>query len=92
MSDLIITNIRKSYFDSEFDLVTAIILSNDDHDPRCLDLSKKSCDSLLVLESATAEEEYPLIGVQKGDQFIRMLMEHDHGLNVGEGIKFMERS
>ena len=56
MPDLIITNIRKSYFDSKFDLVTAIILSTEDHDPMCSNLAKKSCRSLFVLESATAEE------------------------------------
>ena len=44
--------------------------------------------SLLVLESATAEEEIPAIGVRCGDQYIRIRAKPDHGLMVGEEIQF----
>ena len=43
--------------------------------------------SLLVLESATAEEEIPAIGVCCGDQYIRIRAKPDHGLMVGEKIR-----
>ena len=92
MPDLIITDIRKSYFYSEFDLITAIILSVTDHDHRLSSPVKKSCCRLLVFEGATSEEELTMIGVRKGDQFIRMLTEPNHGLNVGDGIDFPEKN
>jgi hypothetical protein len=44
-----------------------------------------------VLESATAKEELPSIGVHRGDQFIRMRARPDHGLTVGEEIQFVNR-
>ena len=89
MAVLIITDIRKSYCDNECDLITAVILRDEDQDSRCLNPAKKSCSSLLVLQSGTAERMSPSIGVQKGDQVISMLAEHNHGLIVGEAIQFM---
>ena len=85
MTSLMITDIRKSYCDRGFDLVTAIFLSRDGYDASRL----KSLDekSLLVLESATAEVEIPAIGVRCGDQYIRMRAKPDHGLIVGEEIQ-----
>jgi hypothetical protein len=89
---LIIIDIRKSHCDNECDLITAVILRAEDQDPRYLNPAKKSCSSLLALQSGTAEREFSLIGVRKGDHFFRMLAEHNHGLDVGEAIQFMVRS
>jgi len=89
MTSLMITDIRKSSCDSNFDLVTAIFLSTDGYDAsRLASFAKKSCNGLLVLESAIAEEEAPSIGVRRGDQFIRMRARRGHGLRVGEKIQF----
>ena len=88
ITDLIITDIRKSGFNNDFDLVTAIILGKEncsDHQP--FSISKRSHDGLLVLESATADKELPTIGVRKGDQFIHMWAKHGHGLEVGKEIR-----
>lgn len=88
MTDLIITDIRKSGFNNDFDLITAIILGEENygnHQP--FSVSKKSRDGLLVLESATADKELPAIGVRKGDQFIHMWAKPSHGLKVGEEIR-----
>ena len=85
MTSLMITDIRKSCCDTGFDLVTAIFFSRDSDDTiglRSLDES-----SLLVLESATAQEEIPAIGVRCGDQYIRLRAKPDHGLMVGEEIR-----
>jgi hypothetical protein len=81
-----ITDIRKSCCDKGFDLVTAIFLSRAGYD--ALGLRSLDEKSLLVLESATAEEEIPAIGVRRGDQYIRIHAEPDHGLMVGEEIQF----
>ncbi len=85
MTSLRITDIRKSCCDIGFDLVTAILLSRDGYDASRL----KSMDekSLLVMESATAVEEIPAIGVGCGDQYIRLRAKPDHGLKVGEEIR-----
>ena len=86
MTSLLITDIRKSCCDRGFDLVTAIFLSRIGYDASGLKyLDEKS---LLVLESATAEEEIPAIGVRRGDQYLRIRAEPDHGLMVGEEIQF----
>jgi len=86
MTSLLITDIRKSCCDRGFDLVTAIFLSRVGYDAGKLrSLDEKS---LLVLESATAEEEIPAIGVRRGDQYLRIRAEPDHGLMVGEEIQF----
>jgi hypothetical protein len=87
VTDLIITDIRKSHSDNGFDLITAIILNRVDYDPRRLSLAKKKCDGLLVLESGTAEMELPSIGVRKGDLFIRMWAKSNHGLVAGKEIR-----
>lgn len=62
MTSLMITDIRKSCCDRGFDLVTAIFFSRDSDDT----IGLRSLDgiSLLVLESATAQEEIPAIGVR----------------------------
>ena len=86
MTQLIITDIRKSCCDSGFDLITAIFLSRDGYEAR----ERMSLDeiSILVLESATAQEEIPAIGVRSGDQYIRLRAEPDHGLMIGDEIQF----
>ena len=86
MIDVIITDIRKSHSDSGFDLITAIILSRIDYDPR-LSLDREKYDGLLVLESGIAERELSPIGVQKGDRFIRMWAKPSHGLVTGKEIR-----
>ena len=86
MTSLMITDIRKSCCDKGFDLVTAIFLSRAGYDASGLKyLDEKS---LLVLESATAQEEIPAIGVRCGDQYIRIRAKPVHGLMVGEEIQF----
>jgi len=86
MTSLMITDIRKSCCDRGFDLVTAIFLSRVGYNASGLrSLDEKS---LLVLESATAQEEIPAIGVRCGDQYIRIRAKPDHGLMVGEEIQF----
>jgi|WetSurMetagenome_2_1015567.scaffolds.fasta_scaffold02236_1 hypothetical protein len=86
MIRLMITDIRKSCCDRGFDLVTAIILSKDAQNSRVpLLLDEKS---ILVLESATAQEEIPAIGVHSGDQYIRIRAKPDHMLSVGDEIQF----
>ena len=85
MASLMITDIRKSCCDRGFDLVTAIFLCKEDYDA----IGSKTLDkkSLLVLESSTADEEIPAIGVCCGDQYIRMRAKQDHGMIVGEKIR-----
>ena len=87
MTSLKITDIRKSRCDSGFDLITAIVLSRNGNDAYGVMPSvQRGQNGLLVLESATAEEEIPSIGVHNGDQFIRMRAKPDHGLNIGDEI------
>ena len=88
MTDLIITDIRKSGFGNDFDLITAIILDEESYrNHRPFSAPKKSRNGLLVLESTTADKELPTIGVRKGDQFIHMWAKPGHGLKVGEEIR-----
>lgn len=86
MTQLIITDIRKSSCDTRFDLITAIFLSRDGSETR----RQRYLDerSVLVLESATAQEEIPAIGVRSGDQYIRLRAKPDHALMVGDEIQF----
>jgi hypothetical protein len=86
---LIITDVRESGCNSDMDLITCVILSAENCDAHHISsTAKKNCKNLLVLESATANVELPAIGVHKGDQFIRMWANPDHGLKVGEEIQF----
>ncbi len=86
MTQLIITDIRKSCCDTRFDLITAIFLSRDGSGTRGrMYLDERS---ILVLESATAQGEIPAIGVRCGDQYIRLRAKPDHGLMVGDEIQF----
>ena len=89
MTSLMITDIRKSCCNSGFDIITAIFLSREGYDAsRITSFIERSGFNLLFLESATAKEELPSIGVQRGDHFLRMRANPDHGLKVGEEIKF----
>jgi hypothetical protein len=90
MTQLIITDIRKSCCDTRSDLITAIFLSRDGHELK----AQRYLDerSVLVLESATAQEEMPAIGVHSGDQYIRLRARPDHGLMVGDEIQFGKKS
>lgn len=86
MTQLMITDIKKSCCDRGFDLVTAIFLRKDGYEARGrISLEEKS---VLVLESATAQEEIPAIGVRCGDQYIRLKAKPDHGLMIGDEIQF----
>lgn len=86
MTLLMITDIRKSCCDIGFDLVTAVFLNRVGYDASQLRYLDEKI--LLVLESATAEEEIPAIGVRCGDQYIRMRANPGHGLMLGEEIQF----
>ena len=89
MTGLVITDIRRSGTFSSFDLLTAVILDANGHDNQhILSLAKKNCKGLLILESAIADKEFPNIGVRRGDQFLRMWANLDHGLQVGEELRF----
>ena len=88
MKRLKITDIRKSSCNSGFDLVTAVFLSEDPKDLRApLFLDEKS---ILMLESATASEENPAIGVHSGDQYIRIRAKPDHGLTIGDQVQISQ--
>jgi len=85
MTSLMITDIRKSRCDQDFDLITGVITSNNGSNAeRSLAMGNRS---LLVLESATANRDLPSIGVACGDQYIRMRANPGHGLSVGKEIK-----
>ncbi len=86
MTSLMITDIRKSGCDGVFDLITAIFLSSDGHDVNALRTFDERI--LLALESSIAQEEMPAIGVRCGDQYIRLRAKPDHGLNIGEKLRF----
>jgi hypothetical protein len=82
-----ITDIRKSNSLSDFDLLTAIVLSSDSHGKGHIHTpAKEISNGLLILESASAEKDQPEIGVRCGDQFLRMWIKPDHGFNVGDEI------
>jgi hypothetical protein len=85
MTALIITDIKESSSCSGQHLITGIISGAPN---RSVSDIKRSCDSLLVLESATAEVDLPMIGVGKGVQFVRMWAPPGHGLKVGEEMLF----
>jgi len=84
MNLLMITDIRKSSYDSGSDIVTAVFLNGGIYDGgRIKYLDDKI---LLALESATAPKDMPAIGVHCGDQYIRLRANPGHGLMVGEWI------
>jgi hypothetical protein len=88
MIRLMITDIRKSCCDRGFDLVTAIILNKDAQNARVpLLLDEKS---ILMLESATAQEEIPEIGVHSGDQYIRIRAKPDQGMAAGDQVQLSQ--
>lgn len=87
MTLLVITDIRKSTSEKDFDVITAKLLSAEVYDAVVLaSMAKKSCNGLLILESSTAEDDLPSIGVHKGDQFLRIWAPSGHGLCAGEEI------
>ncbi len=89
MTSLMITDIRKSGCNSGLYIVTAIFICAEGHDAsRLMSFAKMRRNGLLVLESAIAEEELLAIGVRRGDRFIRMWAKPDHGLRIGEEIRF----
>lgn len=85
---LVITDTRKITSERDFDIVTAILTSQEVHDAsRLISLDKKSYNDPLILESAMADKELPSIGVQKGDQFLRIWAPSGHGLFTGEKLR-----
>lgn len=85
MTQLIITDISKSCYDRGYDLITAVFLKSGGlHPENHISPAEKG---LLVLESATAERENPVIGVNLGDQYMRIRARLGHGLKVGEEIQ-----
>jgi hypothetical protein len=88
MTELIITDIRRSAYNGDFDLITAMFLSTEDPaSSRLLSMAEERCNCILVLESATAERDFPPLGLRKGDQFVRMWARSGHGLKVGEEMR-----
>lgn len=88
MTELIITDIRRSAYNGDFDLITAMFLSTENpENSRLLSMAKERCNCILVLESATAERDFPPIGLRKGDQFVRLWARSGHGLKVGEEMR-----
>jgi len=85
MTALLITDIRKSC-DREFDLITAILLNGTAYHARGSRLMPER--DLLILESATAQEEMADIGVRCRDQYLRLKVKKEHGLAVGDAITF----
>jgi len=89
MTLLMITDIRKSSYDSGSEILTAVFLDGGVYDGgRIKSLDEKA---ILALESATANEDLPAIGVHRGDQYIRLRANPGHGLMVGEWILLDER-
>ena len=85
MTLLMITDIRKSIYDSGSDIVTAVFMNGE---VRGGDkIRSPNENTLLALESATAQKDIPAIGVHCGDQYIRMRANPDHGLAVGERLR-----
>ena len=92
MTELIITDIRRSAYNGDFDLITAMFLSTEDPaSSRLLSMAKESCNRILVLESATAERDFPPLGLRKGDQFVRLWARSGHGLKVGEEMRLNDK-
>jgi hypothetical protein len=88
MTELIITDIRRSDYNGDFDLITAMFLGNGNPaSSHHLSAAKDIFNYSLVLESATAEKDLPPLGLRKGDQFIRMWARLGHGLEVGEKMQ-----
>jgi hypothetical protein len=74
---------------NDSDLITAIIIGTEGQDNCHIpSLDNKNCGELLILESSTAEEDFPDIGVQRGDRFLRMWAKPGHGLAVSEELRF----
>lgn len=87
MTALRITDIKCSKWDIGQDIITAVIVNAECEDfSRLLIRAKEICQSRMILESATASEDLPEIGVKKGDLFIMMQSGFDHGLKVGDEL------
>ena len=84
MTLLMITDIRKSIYDSGSDIVTAVFMNGEDRGGD--KIRSPNENTLLALESATAQKDIPAIGVHCGDQYIRLRANPGHGLAVGERI------
>ena len=84
MTLLMITDIRKSIYDSGSDIVTAVFMNGEVRGGDKIRFPDENI--LLALESATAQKDIPAIGVHCGDQYIRMRANPGHGLAVGERI------
>lgn len=87
MATLIITDIKCSKWDTNQDIITAVIANAESDDFSCLLIQiKKLLHGRTILESATAVEDLPEIGVKKGDFYIRMQSSFDHGLKAGDKL------
>ena len=85
MTLLMITDIRKSIYDSGSDIVTAVFMNGEVRGGDKIRFPDENI--LLALESATAQKDIPAIGVHCDDQYIRMRANPGHGLAVGERIR-----
>ena len=84
MTLLMITDIRKSIYDSGSDIVTAVFMNGEVRSGDKIRFPDENI--LLALESATAQKNIPAIGVHCGDQYIRLRANPGHCLAVGERI------
>jgi len=92
MTTLIITDIKCSKWDIGQDIITAVIANAESEDfSSLLTQAKELCQCQMILESAAAAEDLPLIGAKKGDLYLRMQSSLDHGLKVGDELALDSR-
>jgi len=86
MAYLIITDIKSSRYYNGQSIITAVIKYEVGEDlSSLLMLAKEFCRGWMILESATASEDIPSIGVQKGDFYFKVRSRSSKGLLVGDG-------
>lgn len=86
MTTLIITDIKGSKWDINRDIITAVIVNAESDDFYCLLVQVKNLFQGQIIESATAAEDLPEIGVKNGDFYIRMQSSINHGLKAGDKL------
>lgn len=86
MTTLIITDIKGSKWDINQDIITAVIANAESDDFYCLLVQVKNLFQGRIIESATASEDLPEIGINKGDFYIKMQSSINHGLKAGDKL------
>lgn len=72
MTTLIITNIKGCKWNINQDIITAVIANVESDDFYYLLVQVKNLFQGRIIESATASEDLPEIGIDKGDIYIKM--------------------